>query len=129
MGKYPHLKKSGIRFESAEQSLKEIALVNALSPQEVYLILKLQTKTVQKEKQMPDSPPPGLGKRVLADFCQEYGLNLPMVLRGFAKNNMAVSATQTMREIAAAHNKSPIDIYEFIRELSANDVSQSQSGS
>ena len=85
-----HLKESGIRFEIAEQSLKEISRANALSPQEVYLILKLQTKTVQKEKQMPDSPPPGLGKRVLADFCQEYGLNLPMVLRGFAKNNMAV---------------------------------------
>jgi hypothetical protein len=100
-----------------------------LSPQEVYLILKPQTKTVAKGKQMPDSPPPGLGKRVVADLCQEYGLNLPMVLRGFAKNNMDVSATQTMREIAAAHNKSPIDIYEFIRELSSNGLPQSRSGS
>jgi len=105
-----HLKKSGIRFENAEQSLTEIARANALSPQEVYLILKSHTKTVAKEKQMPDSPPPGLGKRIVADLCQEYGLSLPMVLRGFAKKNMDVSATQTMREIAAAHNKSPVDI-------------------
>jgi hypothetical protein len=124
-----HLKKSGIQFESSEQSLKEIALANALSPQEIFLILKPQTKTMGKEKQMPDSPSPGLGKRVIADLCQEYGLNLPMVLSGFAKNNMDVSATQTMREIAAAHNKSPVDIYDFIRELSSNDLSQSRSGS
>jgi Domain of unknown function (DUF4405) len=112
------LEKADIAFESAQQSLKDLALNNRMSPQAIYLILKPEADTRETVKKMPDNPQPGLGKRSVADICQQYGLNLPMIIKGLAKNNMDISADQTMKEIAAAYKQSPVDIYALIRELS-----------
>jgi len=108
------LKKAGVRVEDSSQSLAEIASLNNMSPQQVYLTMKPAEKS-GKTKTMPENPPPGTGRRSLADICQEYGLNIPAVLRGLAQNNIRATAEMSLREIAKQNNISPHDIYEAIK--------------
>jgi len=108
------LKNAGVRIEDRSQSLAEIARLNNMSPQQVYLAMKPAEKS-GKAKTMPDNPPPGMGKRSLADICQEYSLNIPAVLSGLVQNNIKATAEMTIREIAGQNNTSPVDIYEAIR--------------
>ena len=98
------------------QTLQDIATRNHLSPQQVYLAMKPAKEVSQKIK-MPQSPPPGTGNRSLADICQEYNLNIPLIINGLSEENIKAAADMTIREIAQNNSRSPIDIYETIREL------------
>ncbi len=110
------LKKAGVRVEDSDQSLAEIARLNNMSPQQVYLTMKPAEET-GKAKTMPKNPPPGTGRRSVADICQEYSLNIPAVLHGLAQNNINATAEMSIREIAEQNNTGPTDVYEAIKTL------------
>ncbi|MDM8522141.1 DUF4405 domain-containing protein [Desulfococcaceae bacterium HSG8] len=110
------LKKAGVMVENSSQSLAEIARLNNMSPQQVYLAMK-PAGEAGKAKTMPDSPPVGMGRRSIADICQEYSLNIPAVLRGLAQNNIRATAEMSIREIAEQNNTGPADIYEAIKRV------------
>jgi hypothetical protein len=56
------LRAAGVKFKSEEQTIREIAKQNQISPQQVYLAMK-PLNTVGKNKKLPLSPPAGLGRR------------------------------------------------------------------
>ena len=109
------LKKTGIRFESEKQTIMEIAKLNKMSPQQVYLAMKPE-KGLSKTKGLPDTPQQGFGKRTLADICQEYSLNTTAILRGLVDNNIKATADVTIKKIAEQNNMNPIDVYEIIKK-------------
>ena len=111
-----HLKKAGIEFDGPGQSIQEIARFNRMSPKQLYAAMK-STESPDAVKKIPDLPPPGLGRRSLADICQEYNLKIPLVLRTLAGNDIKASAELSIKEIAALNNKNPIDIYDIIKTL------------
>jgi hypothetical protein len=112
------LKDSSIIVESPEQTLKEIAGKNSVSPQRVYLAMKPEKEENPAAiKEMPQTPPPGLGGRPLADVCSEYGLNLREVIRGLSEKKIEASPEMSIKEMAEKMNRSPIDIYEIIRQM------------
>lgn len=110
------LKKAGIEFDGAGQSIQEIARVNRLSPKQLYAAIK-PVESPGAVKKMPDLPPPGLGRRSLADICQEYDLKMPVVLRRLSESDIKATAELSIKEIAAENNKNPIDIYDIIKTL------------
>ncbi|MBW1753572.1 MAG: hypothetical protein JRJ46_10845, partial [Deltaproteobacteria bacterium] len=111
------LKKTGIKFDSEKQTLKEIAKTNKISPLQLYLTMKpAEDSTVSKK--MPNLPPPGFGKRSLADICQEYNVNIPTVLRGLVENGIKASSDLSIKKIAEQNSTNPIDIYEIVKKLS-----------
>ena len=71
-------------------------------------------------KKMPDFPPPGIGRRSLADICQEYNLNIPAALRTLSENDIAAAAELSLKEIAAQNNKNPMDIYDILTRINRN---------
>jgi hypothetical protein len=111
------LRAAGVTFKSAEQTIQEIAKQNKMSPQQVFLAMK-PLSTVGKHKKLPLSPPPGLGRRSLADICQEYNLNIPTILRVLTDKNIKAEAEMTIKNIAEQNSISPIDVYEVIKETS-----------
>ena len=115
-GAVDRLNKANIAVLDEKQTLQDIATRNHLSPQQVYLAMKPAKEVSQKIK-MPQSPPPGTGNRSLADICQEYNLNIPRIINGLSEENIKAAADMTIREIAQNNSRSPIDIYETIREL------------
>ena len=110
------LKSAGMKFDSEKQTLKDIARVNNVSPQQVYIAMKTVEQTI-KTKSLPDSPPAGFGKRNLADVCQEYQLNVKAVVRELAEKDFKVDAGMTIKGIAEAHNVGPMDVFEAIKEI------------
>ena len=109
------LRKARIEVEKEEQTIQEIAKLNKMSPQQVYLAMKPDDQ-VTKGKKLPLTPPPGSGNRSLADISQEYNLNIPTILRGLAKNNIKATAEMSIKKVAAQNNTSPVDVYEIIRK-------------
>lgn len=113
------VKKRGLKIEGPEQTLKDIANANGLSPQGLYLMMKPEKEeSLTGTGSLPDSPPPGIGRRPLADLCSEFGLNTKDVLRGLSKRKIDASAEMTIKEIAEKRGMSPVDVYGIIKELS-----------
>ena len=110
-----NLRAAGVEFESAEQTIQEIAKQNEFSPQLVYLAMKPLNR-VGENKDLPLSPPAGLGRRSLADICQEYNLNIPTVLRSLADSNIKAAAEMSIKKIAEQNKLIPLDVYEEIRK-------------
>jgi len=117
------LRAAGVKFESEEQTIQEIAKQNKMSPQQVFLAMK-PLNTVGENKKLPLSPPPGLGRRSLADICQEYNLNIPTILRSLTDKNIKAEAEMTIKNIAEQNSISPIDVYEVIKKTT-EAISQS----
>ncbi|MCK4986517.1 MAG: DUF4405 domain-containing protein [Desulfobacterales bacterium] len=110
------LNKADLSVESEKETLQDIATRNHLSPQQVYLAM-IPDKEVGQQMKMPQTPPPGTGSRSLADLCQEYSLNIPIVVRGLAEENIKASAEMSLKEIATQNKRSPIDVYDAILKI------------
>ena len=110
------LKGAGMKFDSEIQTLKDIARVNNVSPQQVYFAMKPVIGEAGL-KELPSSPPAGFGKRNLADICQEYQLNVKAVVRGLVEKDLKADAGMTIKGIAEAHNMGPSDVFEVLKEI------------
>jgi len=110
------LKKAGVEFDGPGQSIQEIARFNRLSPKQLYAAMK-PVEPPDAAKKMPDLPPPGIGRRSLADICQEYSLKIPVVLRTLSESDIRATAELSIKEIAAQNNKNPVDIYDILKTL------------
>ncbi|MGD2270031.1 MAG: DUF4405 domain-containing protein [Desulfobacterales bacterium] len=114
-----NLRSAGISLADENQTLLEIAKINHLSPQQVYSAMKPKEGSSRLDKLLPDSPTPGMGRRTIADICNAYNLNIPVIMRGLAKENIKASADMSLKKIAEENNLSPVEVYEVIKRLSA----------
>lgn len=105
---------AGVEFGSEGRTIQEIAKQNEMSPQQVYLAMKL-LNTVGADKKLPLSLPAGLGRRSLANICQEYNLNIPTIIPSLADNNIEAAAEMSIKNIAEQNKLIPVDVYEVIR--------------
>jgi len=117
------LGKAGVRLENEEQTIQQIAKLNKISPQQVYLTMK-PAERAGMTKKLPITPEPGFGKRSLADICKEYDLNIQTILRDFADNNIKATPQMNIKKIAEQKDISPHYLYEFIKKT-AEALSQS----
>ncbi|MCF8069826.1 MAG: DUF4405 domain-containing protein [Desulfobacterales bacterium] len=115
------LKKAGIKVDNSSQTLKEVAGNNDLSPQKLYVAmttaLKYESVQQEKEKNLPETVPPGTGKLTLADFCTQYNLNMKVIIRSLKVSNIIFEEEMTIKKIAEENNISPSDIYEQIKSI------------
>ena len=105
---------AGVEFGSEGRTIQEIAKQNEMSPRQVYLAMKL-LNTVGADKKLPLSLPAGLGRRSLANICQEYNLNIPTIIPSLADNNIEAAAEMSIKNIAEQNKLIPVDVYEVIR--------------
>ncbi len=112
------LRAQGIRFQGPDQTLKEVAAANAMTPQQVYRIMKAagEKQVAAGLSGMPEEPPAGIGRKSLAEICGSYGRSLAAVRKALAAAGVEADADQSLREIAARNQADPRDIYGLIRE-------------
>ncbi len=112
------LEARGIRFKGPEQTLREIAAENGMTPQQVYGVMKVagEKKAAAGGAGMPAEPPAGIGRRSLAEICRSYGRDLETVRRALAKTGIAAGGDQLLKDIAGSNQADPHDIYRLIRE-------------
>ncbi|MFZ5775255.1 MAG: DUF4405 domain-containing protein [Thermodesulfobacteriota bacterium] len=110
------LREAGITVTSPEQTVADLARANRRSPKEIHRIMQPAAQA-GAGKPLPLDPPPGFGKRPLADICHEYALNSKIILRGLTDRQLKATEAMTIKEIAAANNTSPMEIFELLREV------------
>jgi hypothetical protein len=110
------LKQNNIVFENENQSLKDIARINDISPRKVYLAMKPLAKANPSES-LPPTPPPGSGNNTLADLSQEYRFDIQQVLKGLADNHISAGADMTIKQIARDNSMAPSDVYALVRQI------------
>lgn len=112
------LQKAGIKFSDTDQSIQEIAHLNDISPKQLHLAMKPAASLAQTGSKMtlPDSPPPGFGRRNLADISNEYNLNIPKAIKKLADQDIEASAEMNIRDIAEKNGTDAIKIFEMIKE-------------
>jgi hypothetical protein len=112
------LKAAGIRFDSDQETLQVIARENGRSPQAIYRIMQ-GGQASTSTKGMPTEPPPGTGKKTLADLCRTYALSEADVVQVLQDGGLQVSPELTLQEIGAKNGLGPMDIYEAIYQAAA----------
>lgn len=106
----------GIVIEGDKQPVGEIAKANNLTAKELFEIMQPAAIYQPEGSTFPDEPPPGFGRKTLADVCAEYDLHTPTVLAAFQQNKIKAELTQTIKEIADQNNKEAMAIFELIHE-------------
>lgn len=129
------LQQAGLKAESTKETIKTIAINNALTPQQVYEKIKPAKKAGEPvagqpgnpevpavaSVSFPDHPKPGFGKRTLEEVCIELGISLEPVVSGLMALGIDCTAGQTIKEIGESSGKEPMEIFEAIRSLVVKD--------
>jgi DNA-binding CsgD family transcriptional regulator len=111
------LETADYRIASASKSLKEIAVANHVSPQEVYLAMIEPADSTGKSEKMPLKPVKGVGKLTLEELLTRYSLNTDAVTKTLKEKNIRWQSGMTLKQIAESNGLSPIDVYDNIREI------------
>jgi hypothetical protein len=104
------LQKAGIRFEGTQQSLEKIALANNTTPMAVYAVIrphmerpeKLQLGDLSPEELEAHFAGTGLGRKSLAEVCQEVGVETTVAIQRLAEQGIDTSLQMSLREIWTA---------------------------
>ena len=119
------LKEAGVKVDSPKERLMDIAANNKLTPQKVYEIMKPAKKEVEPGAggvvavsspagSFPDHPQSGFGRKTLGEACGELGVNLQMIIDGLKSLGVDASSEQTIKDIGAAYDKQPMEIFEMM---------------
>jgi hypothetical protein len=112
------LEKTGIKIKDVEQSIGEISKNNALTPQELYNIIK-KSKVVPANEgtAFPEAPYPGFGRQTIKDICLVYNLSLAEVLTKLREAGFTVQADDTVKDASRNNKSNPMKIFEIIKEI------------
>lgn len=114
------LKAAGITINNNEQTLASIAKTYRLTPKQLYEIMQPPTATTSGPG-LPSNAPSGLGHLSLAELCRKYQLDLDLVQQFLLKNGLSSKGDSSLKEIGAANDRNPHDIYDLIAEQFRSD--------
>lgn len=114
-----NLTKAGIAYQGPDETLLTIARNNRLSPKEVFEVMG-RGEPALRSLGLPEIPPPGVGRRSLAEISEEYSLDLAAVIQGLADAGFTAQSSATIRDLADQYGKTPVDIYDLIRGIAVN---------
>ena len=111
------LSKAGVTITGDQQTIAEIAELNEMTPKELHNTMKSAEKKAVSGAPFPAEPFPGFGRKILADICNEFGLNIPKLLKGLAKENINAEADQTIKVIAESAGMDPHAFFEILHRV------------
>lgn len=132
------LKAAGIAVKDEQDTLKDIGKRAGKSPQEVYMIIKPASKSLNSiddtsenkgtENTTQDTTDTdvdafinaertGLGRLTIEDICQTYGLDCNTMITRLASKGIKTSENQKLKEIGEVNDITPLAIYEIMVEI------------
>ncbi len=112
---------AGYQVAGPEQSLQAMAAANGVSPQTLYNAMAPAAATQGiASRPLPEMPPPGTGKLTLDEFGRQYGLDAARLRRSLEANGIKVGEGMTIKAIAAANGRSPVDVYDMLRAAASS---------
>ena len=123
------LEAAGIAVTNEKELLQEIAERAKKSPQQIYEIIKpAKVSAPQPSNEagasspLPIAPNSGLGKKTLGDVCSEYGLDISGIIEQLAARGIKAEAGEKFKEIGAAHDMEPMQVYEMLVEIASESM-------
>ncbi|MDJ0721784.1 MAG: DUF4405 domain-containing protein [Desulfobacterales bacterium] len=112
---------AGYQIAGPEQSLQAMAAANGVSPQTLYnAMAPAAASKGDASRPLPEKPPPGTGKLTLDDFGRQYGLDAKHLRGALEANGIKVGEGMTIKAIAAANGRSPVDVYDMLRTAASS---------
>ncbi len=108
------LRNAGIQVENEQQVLLDIAKKNNTSPQQLYMLMKLEGEP-SGGNVFPAEQGKGFGKRRLSEVCRQYGLDTTEVLEVLASEDIAATPDLTIKQIAEQNGMAPREVFTAIR--------------
>jgi hypothetical protein len=99
---------SGIKVTTAEETLKNIAVANNVTPSRIYEILTSKYKNQQVENK---GAPSGVGKLTVKAVAERLGKSEAEILQILSESGINAKPETTMKEISEQLGISPHDIY------------------
>jgi hypothetical protein len=115
------LKQAQIVVDNENQTLKDIARTNEMSPQQVFLAMKPNKESGQL-KSLPPTPPPGTGSKKLNDLSREYRFDIQQILKGLTEVGVKADADKTIKQIAQQNEMAPSDVYALVRKVAESQA-------
>jgi hypothetical protein len=111
------LSKAGVVITGDNQTIGEIAAGNNLSPKEVHAIMVAAQNNDAVNAAFPEEPFPGFGRKVLADICKKYNIDITTTIERLARENITAEADQTIKEIASSADMDPYAFFEVLHRV------------
>ena len=108
------LNQKGFAVNDVRLTLQDVAVRYSVTPQQVFLAMQPSDKALSQAG-LPELPPPGIGRRTLADIGQAYQIDIPGLLRALETQKISAKADLTLKEIAELHQMQPQDLYAMIQ--------------
>ena len=113
---------NGITFQSAEQSLLEIAEVNRISPMDLYMLIKklepskiVTDSTVYTPEMVEiEFSGTGIGNRSFAGICESFGIDISKASDRLQRNGIEIEPGETLKKVAERHGSEPIELLKTI---------------
>lgn len=114
------LKLAGVRFDSPKQIMLDIAKNNKMTPKAIFSIIQPEIKPGEKPE-IPETPAPGTGNKTLAQFCEEYKLDLESISKDLRLKGKKVAEESKLRDLAEENNMSPIEFYDLVKQIAERE--------
>ncbi|MBF0241066.1 MAG: DUF4405 domain-containing protein [Desulfamplus sp.] len=127
-GAIKSIKDAGYIVDNGSQTLQEIATINKVAPQQLYLVMSAasdksestQLEGHDKASKLPENPPAGTGSLTLGAFCKEYNLDTNSIISSLNQANIKAKEEMTIKSIAEENKLAPLDLYERLRAIVGN---------
>lgn len=116
------LRAQGIALRSAKDRLEDIAAANHITPMDIYVVIKKYEKKAAADMDMTFTPEivdekfagTGLGRKALSRVIEDTGIQPELAKQRLAQNNIKAEGDETLKDIAARYNITPIDILKIM---------------
>ncbi len=102
-----YLNNQGIKVDSIEEKLKDIAEKNSTSPEHIYNMLKERFSGRQVM---------GLGRMTFDELIEKQGISQENVEKLFSKYGLRMDKSMTLREFSDKIGKTPYEIWEELKK-------------
>ncbi len=103
------LKSNNIKFKDTTATLEEIANENNITPNKIYLLLKVD-KALEKAANSKYSPGSGVGRKLLSEILKENEIEWEIAVKKLEKKGISVKEDDKIKKIAEENDVSPIEI-------------------
>ncbi|MEJ2108744.1 MAG: DUF4405 domain-containing protein [Acidobacteriota bacterium] len=114
------LHSAGIHFDHNRETLEEIARANAVSPMELYLLIKkFEPAPGALDSYTPESievefSGTGIGNRTIETICSTLGLDIGLASSRLKKAGLSDDMDQTVKSLAGSADSQPIEILKVL---------------
>jgi hypothetical protein len=112
------LRSQGVKFDSSNETLKDIASANNIVPMDIYVLIKKYEKKIAKDGSVVFTPDrvdekfagTGIGRKELFWVLEDIGMDKKIAKERLYRNNIVLEKDETLKDAGERYNIDPMEI-------------------